>query len=302
MSDPIQALRKLLKIVLKPILLPVARWYLRRERTWKRGGMVLKVPPGVFHPGLYISTGVMLGFLEKMYLVQDSGRDFGHGQEEGEKEGKGKVMGVGAGKGVGVGEEERSGKAAFSGLKVLEVGAGSGAISIRMAQMGAKVTATEISKTAVAAIESNVKLNQVDVHLVQGDLFAGLDDKFDLVVVNPPYYPAAVKNEAEYAWYCGEGFEFFLRFFTELPAYLNKEMNLKPGLENTKIQGFKEEKTFLPGRALMVLSEDCELERIKGLAEKAGLSMREVYRERKWGEWNFIFEISVENKPPKKSD
>ena len=79
--------------------------------------------------------------------------------------------------------------------RVLDVGTGSGAIALAVADEhpGARVTGTDTSEEALAVARENLRRTHVDgrVELVHGDLFAGLGGPFDLVVSNPPYVPAA---------------------------------------------------------------------------------------------------------------
>jgi release factor glutamine methyltransferase len=75
--------------------------------------------------------------------------------------------------------------------RVLDVGVGSGAIALAIVDEhpGARVVATETSSGALAVAEEN-RARIADgnrVELVQGELFAGLEGPFDLVVSNPPY-------------------------------------------------------------------------------------------------------------------
>ena len=74
---------------------------------------------------------------------------------------------------------------------VLDVGVGSGAIALAIADEhpGAKVVATDNSPGALTVAEENRNRAGLEnrVELVQGELFAGLEGPFDLVVSNPPY-------------------------------------------------------------------------------------------------------------------
>ena len=74
---------------------------------------------------------------------------------------------------------------------VLDVGVGSGAIALAIADEhpGARVVATERSAAALAVAEENrARIAAGDrVELVEGELFAGVEGPFDLVVSNPPY-------------------------------------------------------------------------------------------------------------------
>jgi release factor glutamine methyltransferase len=78
--------------------------------------------------------------------------------------------------------------------RVLDVGAGSGAIALAIADEhpGARVVATDRSLGALElAADNRARAGLGDrVELVEGDLFAGLEGPFDLVVSNPPYVAA----------------------------------------------------------------------------------------------------------------
>jgi release factor glutamine methyltransferase len=73
--------------------------------------------------------------------------------------------------------------------RVLDVGVGSGAIALAIKDEfeGARVVATESSADALAVAAANVERTGLDVELVEGELLAGLEGPFDLVVSNPPY-------------------------------------------------------------------------------------------------------------------
>ena len=74
---------------------------------------------------------------------------------------------------------------------VLDIGVGSGAIALALAaeHPNARVVATDNSRPALEVAERNrARAGLADrVELVEGELFAGLDGPFDLVVSNPPY-------------------------------------------------------------------------------------------------------------------
>ena len=76
--------------------------------------------------------------------------------------------------------------------RVVDVGTGSGAIALAIAQErpGAHVHATDISPAALALAQENAAANGLSVEFREGDLLAGLEGPFDLVVSNPPYVDA----------------------------------------------------------------------------------------------------------------
>lgn len=79
------------------------------------------------------------------------------------------------------------------GRRVLDVGTGTGAIALAAARAGAaSVTAVDLSARSVAAARLNAALAGVAVDVRRGDLFGPVaGERFDLVVSNPPYVPAA---------------------------------------------------------------------------------------------------------------
>jgi release factor glutamine methyltransferase len=74
--------------------------------------------------------------------------------------------------------------------RVLDVGTGSGAIALAIADEhpGASVTGIDASRDALAVARANVGRTGLGVELVEHDLFRGLPEgPWDLVVSNPPY-------------------------------------------------------------------------------------------------------------------
>ncbi len=84
--------------------------------------------------------------------------------------------------------------AGFVRPRIVDVGAGSGAIAVALAAMlpAAQMTATEISASALTVARENAERNSVAerVRFLEGDLLAPVaGERFDLVVSNPPYVP-----------------------------------------------------------------------------------------------------------------
>jgi|GEM_PF-167163 len=103
---------------------------------------------------------------------------------------------------------------------VLEVGTGCGLIAKMLAKRARHVMATDINPFAVM----NARFNGVDT--IEANLFGGLDQKFDLIIFNPPYLPADENTPTDWyakAWNGGpSGAEVILDFISEVCAHLTK--------------------------------------------------------------------------------
>lgn len=88
-------------------------------------------------------------------------------------------------------------------FRVLDLGTGSGcvAISIAVNRPGARLVAVDISDEALQVARDNAQwLDAYTIEFRQGDWFAGLvaeDERFDLIVSNPPYVAAGDEHLAQ---------------------------------------------------------------------------------------------------------
>jgi release factor glutamine methyltransferase len=81
-----------------------------------------------------------------------------------------------------------------TGAEVLELCTGSGAVALTAAKRGARrVVAGDLSRRAVLSVRVNARLNRSRIDARRGNLFAVArgDERFDIVLANPPYLPAA---------------------------------------------------------------------------------------------------------------
>jgi release factor glutamine methyltransferase len=213
-----------LKKILSPILIAAYRNYQTTPRRYSYAGFRITVAPGVFHPGLFISTGILLRYIGKMELT---------------------------------------------GKRFLELGCGTGILSLLASSRGAVATATDINPAAVGNARENAIKNRLEVETIESDLFAAIPGRsFDLVVINPPYYPKDPADLSGSAWFCGSDFGFFKRLFPQLRA------RSRPGQQ-----------------VLMILSQDCDENRIRQIALDSGIALSIVHTEKRWGEWNYIYSL-----------
>ena len=88
-------------------------------------------------------------------------------------------------------------------IKILDIGTGSGAIALSLAYYlkNSSVTAIDISDIAIETATLNIeRLNLSNVSIFKGDVFSELNiknEKFDIVVSNPPYIEKSIIKELQ---------------------------------------------------------------------------------------------------------
>ncbi len=115
--------------------------------------------------------------------------------------------------------------------KVLEIGSGSGYVSIFLAKNfpNADFFCVDINPKAAIITKKNAKQNLVNLEVVNSDLFTSFlkmkkSPYFDIVLFNSPYLPVTDFGVLEQAWSGGkDGLNVVKPFLKELPFYLKQE-------------------------------------------------------------------------------
>ncbi|MDO5377639.1 MAG: peptide chain release factor N(5)-glutamine methyltransferase [Clostridia bacterium] len=118
------------------------------------------------------------------------------------------------------------------GMRVLDIGTGSGALAVSLARLcpGALVTAVDVSEEALSLARENAARLGACVRFVRSDCFSALGgERFDMIVSNPPYIPPwemaelmpEVRFEPELALDGGEdGLAFYRRIASQAREHL----------------------------------------------------------------------------------
>lgn len=115
-------------------------------------------------------------------------------------------------------------------VKVLDIGTGSGAIAVSIKkEIDSIVYATDISKEALEVAKENAKRNNVDINFVNTNIYDGINEKFDVIISNPPYirYDEEIddlvkNNEPHIALYAdNNGLYFYEEILKNIKSILN---------------------------------------------------------------------------------
>lgn len=112
-------------------------------------------------------------------------------------------------------------KESSAGKKVLDVGCGSGILSIAAREGGAKkILSVDIDKEAVKKVRS------LGIRAKESNLFSKVKGKFDLIVFNPPYLPKDDLEDKESSKVTTggvKGDELIIKFLKKADKYLEKD-------------------------------------------------------------------------------
>ena len=135
------------------------------------------------------------------------------------------------------------------GEKTLEIGCGSGLVSLHLAKAGAVVTAVDVNIEAATCAKAAAELNGLTLEVLRSDMFQNVKGCFDLIVFNPPYCRGEGSQISDLAWAGGRtGTETLGRFLEQAPAHLNA-----------------------PGRIVVIVSSDMEKAPLKEMLDPFNL-------------------------------
>jgi release factor glutamine methyltransferase len=115
----------------------------------------------------------------------------------------------------------------LTGRSFLEIGCGSGVVSLCAARAGAEVIAIDINPQAVQCTLANAASNELRVQAHLGDLFSPISGaRFDVIAWNPPFLPGEPRTPAEAAFYGGSDLGVIRRFTEEVREHLNPDASV----------------------------------------------------------------------------
>jgi HemK-related putative methylase len=153
--------------------------------------------------------------------------------------------------------------------EVLDLGTGSGASAIAAGDLARRVVAVDVNPAAVrCATENAARLGLDRVEVRTGDLFDALlpDERFDVVLFNPPFFRGAPRSPADTAWRSVDVPERFAHGLAE---------RLTPR-----------------GRALVLLSSDGDVADWLRPCREEGFDVRLVARRDLWNEVFVLYRIA----------
>lgn len=116
--------------------------------------------------------------------------------------------------------------------KILDLCTGSGAIGLTLKSLlpSSEVTLSDISKDALMVANKNKNELNLDVNIIESDLFKNIPEKFDIIISNPPYVmtnetlPKDVLYEPHLALYSGpKGIDHIEEIFKNIKIHLNNK-------------------------------------------------------------------------------
>jgi len=121
-------------------------------------------------------------------------------------------------------------------IKIIDLGCGSGAIGITLNKKidNAKVTLLDISHDALLVAKENATSLNADVSFIESDMWDKVEDKYDVIISNPPYIrndeeieDIVKENEPHIALYGGyDGLDLYRKIRKNLQEHANDRFML----------------------------------------------------------------------------
>lgn len=117
-------------------------------------------------------------------------------------------------------------------IKILDLATGSGAIgiTIKLELPNANVTLSDISRKTLKVARKNIKKYDLDINVIRSNWFSNINEKFDVIISNPPYIPVAqnvgekVLSEPHLALFSGEkGIDSYTVILKNVNNHLNEK-------------------------------------------------------------------------------
>lgn len=110
------------------------------------------------------------------------------------------------------------------GERILEIGCGSGVVSIHCARNGCIVTSGDINPKAVELTKRNAADNNVTIDVHETDVYSAITRKFDTILFNLPYLPVDEEGLLAKSWSGGpDGLGPLPELLKGAPEHLNKD-------------------------------------------------------------------------------
>lgn len=119
-------------------------------------------------------------------------------------------------------------------VTILDIGTGSGIIAITLNNKlkNSSILATDISKKALKIAKKNQKIHKTNVNFQKTYLYKNINQKFDVIISNPPYIEEnskkveekVNKNEPHLALFGGkDGLKYYKEIIKDIKNIINKE-------------------------------------------------------------------------------
>lgn len=106
-------------------------------------------------------------------------------------------------------------------IKILDIGSGIGILASSCLNLGFKnIIASDIDSETINYLKTKFK-NKIKI--IKSDLFSQINEKFDLIIFNPPYLPEDKFDKKKDTTAGKKGCELIIRFLKQAKSHLKKD-------------------------------------------------------------------------------